>query len=276
MNTTNKVLIYDNDCPLCSAYTHAFVRTGMLNKEGRKHFNNVDQEVFKMVDAARCNNEIPLIDVKTRQVWYGIDALLELLNEKIPFIKKVGNTRLLKWFLVRLYRFISYNRKVIVAIGQKDGYDSNPDFNIPYRLLFMFTFLIFNTCMLHPLYYNLFNQTFISNSSFSQFQCAHFAFVTINITIALLLGRKNGMEYVGQVNLLALITILLMTPLLLATNITGWQNRDITHLYLGLVSVLVLKEYARRMKYASVIQQFPIVVIINVACVGAFLIYLAY
>jgi len=38
METTDKILVYDDACPLCVAYTGAFVKTGLLTAEGRKSF----------------------------------------------------------------------------------------------------------------------------------------------------------------------------------------------------------------------------------------------
>jgi predicted DCC family thiol-disulfide oxidoreductase YuxK len=83
MKSSSKILIYDDGCPLCSAYTTAFVKAGMLDKEGRKNFNTIDANTFALIDKQKCNNEIPLIDTRTNEVWYGIDALLEILSSKI-------------------------------------------------------------------------------------------------------------------------------------------------------------------------------------------------
>jgi len=96
MKTSSKIIIYDDGCPLCAAYTFAFVAAGILNGQGRKNFSNIDTATFELIDKAKCNNEIPLVDTDTKQVWYGIDALLELLDSKIPFIKFVGNIKPVK------------------------------------------------------------------------------------------------------------------------------------------------------------------------------------
>ncbi len=276
MSAKNKVLIYDEDCPLCSAYTAAFVKTGMLNPDGRQNFNSISPEIFNLVDRSKCNNEIPLVDTETRQVWYGIDALLQLLDNKLPGTRKVAEVPLIKWMLFKLYKFISYNRKVIVAVSPKSGYDSSPDFNIRYRLVFLAFFLCFNTVMLQPLYDSIVAKSFLSGNSLMQVQAAHLAFVTINITTAFFLGRKKGIEYLGQVNMLALIVILLLTAFHLLVVATGIQDRDLNNFYLGFTSTIFMLEYTRRMKYAGIIQQFPIIVVVNLVCLAAFILYLAY
>jgi predicted DCC family thiol-disulfide oxidoreductase YuxK len=274
MKATSKILIYDDGCPLCVAYTTAFVKAGLLNEQGRKNFNNIDAASFELIDKAKCNNEIPLLDTETKQVWYGIDALFELLNPKIPFIKFIGNIKPVKWLLQKMYRFISYNRKVIVAVSSKNGYDCNPDFNIGYRVYFLVFFLLFNTIMLAPLYETVFTKSFIGRSSFAQLQAAHLGLVAGNILMAAFTGFKKGIEYLGQVNMLALICILLIIPLHLINCYANLLNEDINNFYLGMVCLVVIREYIRRMKYALVLPKQLWVVVINILSLLTFFIYL--
>jgi len=158
---TNKILIYDDNCPLCTWYSDAFVKCGLLPAEGRKAFSVIDSALFNKIDFDKSRNEIPLIDTMSGKVFYGIDSLLEILDQKIPLIKKIGNFMPLKWFLRKLYKFVSYNRKVIVARKCGNGaIDCAPDFNYLYRVLFMTVFLIFNTIMLTPFHNILFTRLF--------------------------------------------------------------------------------------------------------------------
>lgn len=273
MKSSSKIIIYDDGCPLCAAYTSAFVATGMLPAQGRKNFSDVDADTFKLIDKAKCNNEIPLLDTATKQVWYGIDALLEL-NAKIPFIKFVGNIAPIKWLLQKTYKFISYNRKVIVGSAPKAGYDCSPDFSTQYRVAFLLVFVLFNTIMLVPLHETVFSRSFIASSSFAQLQAAHFTLMAINITIALVLGCKRALEYLGQVNMLALTCILLLLPLHLINRYVLLLNEDIHNIYLGMVCIVIIGEYIRRMKYAQVLRQHPLIVTINIISLVAFFSYL--
>ena len=274
MKTNSKILIYDDDCPLCEAYSAAFVKTGLLNEEGRKSFSNIDADNFAWIDKSKCNNEIPLIDTQTKQVWYGIDALLEILSQKIPFIKFIGNIKPVKWFLQKLYRFISYNRKVIVAETSKTNYDCSPDFNTRYRLFFLGVFFLFNTVMLFPLYQTVFCHSFIGRNSFLQLQAAHLLLVASNIACGLTLKNKTGLEYLGQVNMLALLSILLLMPLhFIIKYFLPLQNVYI-NIYLLVLSIYILKQYIKRMKYAGIIGRHNWVPVVNLISLLAFIIYL--
>ena len=80
----NKILIYDDNCPLCSWYTSLFVKYGLLNPDGRKPFSSLDDILARQIDLDKSRNEIPLIDTVSGKVFYGIDSLLEVLGEKMP------------------------------------------------------------------------------------------------------------------------------------------------------------------------------------------------
>ena len=134
----NKILVYDDNCPLCTWYSGLFVKYGFLKAGGRKPFSTLDNDLLLKIDFDKSRNEIPLLDISTNKVVYGIDALLEILDQKIPFIKATGNIAPLKWILKKLYKLISFNRKVIVAKKCGPGrIDCSPDNNYLYRFIFM-------------------------------------------------------------------------------------------------------------------------------------------
>jgi predicted DCC family thiol-disulfide oxidoreductase YuxK len=275
MTQDTKMLIYDEDCPMCSAYTKAFVKTGMLKEEGRKSFTQVDSNIFALIERQKCHNEIPLIDTTTKQVWYGIDALLEILDSRIPLVKTIGNIRPVKWFLRKVYKFISYNRKVIVARQARAGYDCSPDFNLTYRLSFLLFFLFFNSLMLAPLYTGVFSRSFVAGSSPTELQSAHLIFVLVNISSAMFLGRRRAFEYLGQVNMLALIAILGLVPLLFINLLLPMTGSWFTNFYLAVVTLFISRQYIRRMTYAGIIRHHRWVIVVNIASLTIFLTYLS-
>jgi predicted DCC family thiol-disulfide oxidoreductase YuxK len=193
------IIIYDDSCPMCAAYTKGFVSAGMIKKENRRDFTTIDPAILSRIDTRRCNNEIPVIDIQTNQVWYGIDAMLEILQTRVSFTKKLAQFKFIRWILNRLYKLISYNRRVIVAAKKTTGnFDCTPDFNYEYRLVFMLFFLVFNTVMLFPIHSHILNHSPISISA-GQLQYAHFALVILNLLLAFSLKLKPAFEYLGQV-----------------------------------------------------------------------------
>jgi predicted DCC family thiol-disulfide oxidoreductase YuxK len=271
----NKILVYDDSCPLCAAYTRAFVKAGFLSKEERKAFSTIDEELLLSVNMEKGRNEIPLIDTKTKQVWYGIEALLEILDRKIPFIKSIGKIKPVNFLLRRIYKLISYNRRVIVAPAAKPvSCDCTPDFNSKYRMAFMLFFLLFNTAMIFPVHKYVIQNSFLANAAFIQLQIAHFLLVTVNILLAFFIGGRRGIEYIGQVNMLALTVILLLLPLVLINKYSAVATSFFNNEYLAALLFFIAGEYIRRIRFAGILPEKKWVVSVNVFSVLVFLIYL--
>jgi len=271
---TNKILIYDDNCPLCTWYTGVFVKCGLLPAEGRRAFSVIEPALFDKIDFAKSRNEIPLLDTPTGKVFYGIDSLLEILDQKIPLIKRICNFKPLKWFLHKLYRFISYNRKVVVARKCSNGaIDCTPDFNYFYRILFMTVFLIFNTIMLVPFHNILFSGLSYYKISMMELQLAHFGLVVINCFLAYTFHKQKAIEYLGQVNMLALLVILLLIPLLLFEKLFVLNDTLVT-VYLAFIAMLIFKEYLRRMDYAGVLVKNSWIISANLTSISGFLLFL--
>lgn len=254
MKTNTKIIIYDDTCPMCAWYTGTFVKTGLLPKEGRLAFSNVDAALLDVVNLARGKNEIPLIDTATNKVYYGIDALLEILGAKMPFIKTIGNLTPVKWFLYRLYRTVTYNRRVIVApqTGGINCVDCTPDFNTKYRTFFLLLCLVINTLLIFPLHTHLFANSIFTGLTVKSLLLAHTLLVLFNTGLFAALPKKEGFEYLGQVNMLATLFFLLCIPLALANKYLGANDVLVNTIYLGVLGALLGRDYIRRMKYAAI------------------------
>lgn len=273
MKYANQFLIYDDYCPLCTWYSGMFVKHGFLKSENRVPFSRADIDMLTAIDIEKAKDEIPLFNKDEQTTLYGIDSLLEILSWKMPVIKSIGNIQPVKWLLKKLYKLISYNRKVIVAKKCGEGvFDCSPYFSFRYRILFMIMFLVFNSFMLIPLHQNLFSGLSFYHLNLAQLQFAHLSLVAINFTVASLLHRKNAIEYLGQVNMLALISILLLLPLMFLTSFFGLPELFAVG-WLVILMIFILKEYFRRMKYANVFTRYRSIIVTNLICLAGFLLY---
>ena len=152
-NDQNSALIYDDNCPLCKAYTKAFVASGFLKKEHRISFSEVNITDHK-IDWEKAKHEIPFVNLTTGEVKYGVDALAEILQQKIFFIQPLLRIKLLNWFFKKLYALISYNRKIIVANSKSinQNFDCSPNYNFFWRSLFAIVCLVLNIFLLHKIF----------------------------------------------------------------------------------------------------------------------------
>ncbi|HEX7906277.1 MAG TPA: hypothetical protein VF487_20525 [Chitinophagaceae bacterium] len=270
----NKILVYDDNCPLCSWYSSLFTRYGFLPPDGRVAFSILDPELLVRIDVDKSRNEIPLLDTITGEVVYGIDALLEILGQRFTVIKTIGHIKPVNRVLKKLYKLISFNRKVIVAKKCSPGaIDCAPDMNYFYRILFMLLFLVFNTVMLYPLHNSLLSRVSFFTVSINELLAAHFFLFGINCLLSLNLKKQKSIEYLGQVNMLALIGILLLLPIHLVSQFMD-LDKSIILFYLTAVTIVVFREYIRRMEYASVLPTNKWIATINFVCMGGFILFL--
>lgn len=270
----NKILIYDDNCPLCNWYSSQFVKLGFLPKDGRKAFSTLEEKYLLHIDFDKSRNEIPLLDVQTNEVLYGIDALLEILNSKIPYIKTIGNIKPIYWLLRKFYKFISYNRKVIVAVKCGPGaIDCAPDFNYFYRALFMLLFLSTNTALLFPFHKIILSPLPFYHISIWQLQAGHLALVAMNCLLSLRFNWQKMFDYLGQINMLALLTNLFLLPLFALVKIIGAHPLLIT-VWLIAVSLFIFKEYFRRMEFAGIIPNNKWIASFNMAGMTGFILFL--
>ena len=269
-----RLLIYDDNCPLCAWYSGMFVKFGFLRADERRPFSEIDDDLISVIDFEKAKEEIPFVDAETKDVVYGIDALVTILSIKFPFIKKVCAIAPVDWFLRRLYRLISYNRKVIVAKKCAAGaIDCAPSCNYFYRLLFLGFFLVFNSLMLYPVHKQLLLHLPGYNKSFEDVEIAHFALVAVNCFLALTLPVKKAFEYIGQVNMLAVLTItflLLFIPVVNYLYVPG----VVIQLYFLLLTVFVIREYLRRMEYAGIIQHNRWIAALNLSSIALLIVYI--
>lgn len=141
--TKTNLIIYDDSCPMCKAYTQGFVGMGLLSRENRVGFAQTDQNLRAKIDLDRGRHEIPLLDQETGEVRYGLEALTHLLSTQWPVLAPILKSKLTYYSLYPLYQIITYNRRLIAnSRSPQEGFDCAPDFNAFYRTIYMLLSLL--------------------------------------------------------------------------------------------------------------------------------------
>lgn len=122
---------------MCNLYTKGFVKTGMLEKEGRATYQQMPSDICTVVDRQRAVNEIALINTETGEVTYGIYSLLKIVGNSFPVFKPLFTCRPFIWMMSKVYAFISYNRRVIMPAREDNMAVLQPSFNKKYRLMYL-------------------------------------------------------------------------------------------------------------------------------------------
>ena len=146
----NHVLIYDKNCPLCNLYTGAFIKTNMLDKNGRADYCSMDFSLLPHLDLARAKDEIALVNTKTGSITYGIDSLFKILSSSIPVLGYVFKWSAFKFAMGKFYALVSYNRK---AISPEKTFESPssciPSLHLGYRWAYILLSWVFTSLALN-------------------------------------------------------------------------------------------------------------------------------
>ncbi|MBE8727665.1 DCC1-like thiol-disulfide oxidoreductase family protein [Flavobacterium hungaricum] len=242
----NQTLLYDEDCPLCNLYTIGFVKSGMLDQNGRKSYCQLSAEEQNFIDLNRASNEIALVNNKTKTVMYGIDSLIKVLGNSFPWIEKIANVKPIHFTLKKLYSFISYNRKVIIPANAKEENKLQciPDFNYKYRFMFIGFAVTITTLVLFG-YSNLIlilPKTTIWREIV--LACGQIVFQSLFL---LKFDRKTILNYAGNLMTVSLMGSLVLVPILILSKfiivpeliVLGW---------FGVTVFIMFAEHFRRTK----------------------------
>lgn len=123
---------------MCSVYTKAFVKSGMLDHNGRSAYQTMPMDTCPVYDRQRAVNEIALINIKSGEVTYGIKSLFKIIGNACPVFAPLFAFKPFVWLMSKFYAFISYNRRVIIPPTKEDAsFAYKPDFKLHYRIAFL-------------------------------------------------------------------------------------------------------------------------------------------
>ncbi len=242
----NQTLIYDEDCPICNIYTSKLIKAGIVDENGRKPYSEINENEEIYVDLKRATNEIALVDSKNKTVLYGIDGLLKVFGHSYPLIEKIGTIKPINYVLKKMYKFISFNRKVIAPSKEKKDISIKyiPDFNYKYRLLYIaFTSVI--TTIVLCYYSNLLS--FFPNTTIGRellLTLGQMVFQGIFLTH---LKREKIMNYLGNLMTVSLMGSLLLLPILVISMFLKIPEA-LSIVWFGATVILMLLENYRRTK----------------------------
>ncbi|MCW3162544.1 DUF393 domain-containing protein [Chryseobacterium oryctis] len=237
----NHTLIYDNECPMCNIYSKGFIRSGMLDENGREAFTELSFQNKNLIDFNRAKNEIALVDHNKNQVIYGLDSLLVIIGNSFPFLEKIARIPPFYWFFRKLYSFVSYNRKQIIP-SAKDNTETSctPDFSLKYRLLYIGFVVIFSSYILSLFSVKL-GLNFGQNFSRELMICiGQILWQTLFLNVYL---KDRFWNYLGNMMTVSLIGTILLIPALF-TNFNPFFNL----IYFGFVVFIMFLEHLRRCK----------------------------
>ncbi|WP_339657476.1 hypothetical protein [Flavobacterium frigidarium] len=238
----NQTLLYDEDCPMCTLYTAAFIKTKMLDVNGRKPFVTITDTEANYINMDRAQNEIALVNTHNKTVSYGIDGLLKVIGFSFPIIEKIGNWEPMNYTLKKLYKFISYNRKVIILSKKNTNTKTQciPGFNYFYRILYIVFATIFTAIVLF--YYSK-TIPLIPNGNWTRELVLAAGQIGFQFLFIQKMKIEEQLNYIGNLVTISLMGSLLLLPILLLQN---FVSPIVTLGWFGLTVSLMIAEHYRR------------------------------
>jgi len=133
----NKVIVYDDSCPMCKIYTYWFVAMGLIKPENRVGFATASLDITSNIDLNRGRHEIPLYDRVTGETIYGLKAMTHILGSRWGWLNPLFESKPFWWLFHPMYEIITYNRRVIAGCKHCCGFDCAPDLNKFYRSVYL-------------------------------------------------------------------------------------------------------------------------------------------
>lgn len=242
----NHTILYDSACPMCSLYTGAFVRTGMLDENGRAPYQDLSTPLPQL-DCKRAVDEIALVNHETGEVYYGTDSLFRIIGHALPLFRPLFRSVTFTFIIKKLYRFISYNRRVIIpaAPAAASSAMGEPSFRLRYRLLYLvFTWLITATILNQ---YSRLMTGLVPPSHFYREFLVCGAQILWQSAIVGFTDRKRRWDYLGNMMTVSFAGGLALLPALVIGRYVPHAPFIFTGYFL-LVAGLMLLEHIRRMR----------------------------
>ncbi len=208
-------LIIDKQCPMCQLYGKAFVKTGLLDEDTICAYQETPLSSKMNIDFNRAKDEIALFDTRTGETTYGLETILKIVSQNSPLLHKILHTNIVFQPLNVLYKFISFNRKVIAPSNASvnDTMVCEPSFNIANRIAYI-VFVALATAFIVNAYTTILFPYFGWTSDIKTELMICFGQVLWQGIAISLIGKKDRLNYLGNMSTVSMIGGLLLLPLL--------------------------------------------------------------
>ncbi len=242
----NHIVLFDAECPMCRAYTSAFVKTGMLGENGRAAYQNEMDTICPIIDKQRAVNEIALVDLKNGEVTYGVKSLFKIIGNTCPLFRPLFSSEPFAWVMNKLYAFISYNRRVIIPSGKAgDAFSYQPTFKLHYRIAYLLLTWFCTSFILTRYAHQLSPAVPVGSAQREYLVCG--GQIIFQAAVICFIAKDKLWNYLGNLMTISFAGAILLGLMLLVGHYVALPP-VVTLLYFMLVVGLMFLEHIRRTK----------------------------
>jgi len=209
----NHKLLVDQNCPMCRQYSKLFTRTRWIEVSCPIAYQSEEAGTYTDIDQDRARNEIAMLDMDNGTVTYGVSTIIKIVTQNHPTFRRILHLPIIFNLLSILYKFISYNRKVITPAAQTDHRSCHPDFHIGYNWTYIFLVSIATGVIVHSFTIHLFPY-FDWPHHFSTELLICFGQVAWQSVAIHFFSKKNSLTYLGNMSTVSMIGAILLLPMI--------------------------------------------------------------
>jgi len=246
MLKNNKLLI-DKDCPMCCIYGKCFTKIGLIAEETVAPYQTIDEKYAVQINMERAKTEIALFDASSATTTYGIDAMIKIVANGNTSITRILHSRFIYAFLLRLYRFISYNRKVIYPTAlAEEGRICIPESSPKYRWAYILFVAIFTGIILNQYAFHI-NTAFGLEHNWIREYYICFGQIVWQLVAIFFIKKNKALEYLGNMSTVSMIGGILLLPVLWLNSIFEFHVYGLLAAFMLVVGIMFF-EHIRRCK----------------------------
>ena len=236
---------------MCNIYGKCFTQVQLIDTQTVTPYQNIEEVYTQNIDMERAKDEIALYAIDSTQTIYGIDAMIKIVTHQHPNLHRLLHSKIIYAFLLRLYRFISYNRKVIYPTPtQIHERDCTPQVNTKYRWLYILFVAFFTGIVLNKFIFHI-NMALDLPHNWVREYIICFGQIAWQFIAISLLSKKNTLDYLGNMSTVSMIGGLLLLPLLAINSILHLSPIIFVCYFLLVVSIMFV-EHIRRCKLLGI------------------------
>ncbi|QHT69920.1 hypothetical protein GXP67_26380 [Rhodocytophaga rosea] len=274
----NKAIIYDDQCPACKLYTTGFVKWGLLEQNNRIPFTKIiDSDKVSQLDLQHSRHHIPLIDLTGGETLYGLDALVFLLSQKIPFLKTLLRIKPIYSFFSGFYNIISYNRRIIIPVHTPaSGFDCAPDFSLRYRLYFIALAVSIASVITYAFGDSLSHFSLSGIGGMDMLCIAGTGWVLqilMALCVTLPFQPRQRINYIAHLGVIMIMGVFILLPGICLSALTAYQYPLIPTISVVISSSIMLWQHISRVRHIQLSQGWTIGWFLILQITAAFWLY---
>ena len=251
-----KLIVYDSNCKVCSSLRDVVLRFTAIPEGKVKAYNDLPRDLVSHIDGNKFRNVMALIDTTGGKTLYGAEGVAYIFSSQYKIADRLLRIRPIFNLFNFLYQTQAYNRYIIATPKSKFQCDCFPDKVVRYRISYIAICIVLSVLLTGLFGMSLksfFDDISVWNAAAQMLLMAGTGWV-IHMFLALVVVKDGALDYIGHLASIMVAGLLLLTPWMLFSFLTGIRNFSLPALSVLISSAVMLYLHIQRTKYLKLSQ----------------------